>query len=57
MKLNRQISQIKAVTYHHLVDGINNVVHLLSSDVAVVVDIVQAESPCKREGKYKLYYF
>lgn len=33
-------------TYHHLVDGINYVIHFLASDVAVVVHIVQAESPC-----------
>jgi len=32
-------------TYHHLVDSVNDVVHFLSSYVAVVVDIIKSESP------------
>ena len=32
-------------THHHLVDGVDDVVHLLSRDVPVVVDVVKSESP------------
>lgn len=37
-----------SATYHHLVDGIHYVVHLLAGYVAIVVHIVQTEGPCEK---------
>lgn len=40
------IAVCNPVTYHHLIYGIYNVVHLFAGNVAVVIHIVQTEGPC-----------
>ena len=42
---NSQAVSDGQVTHHHLVDGVDDVVHLLPRDVSVVVDVVKSESP------------
>jgi len=37
-------------TYRHFVNGINNVVHLVSCDEAVIVQIIKFKCPC---GKFR----
>ena len=37
----------------HLVDGIDNVVHLFTRYVAIVVDVVQFECPCHKRDEEK----
>lgn len=32
-------------TYHHLVDSVYDVVHLVSGDVAIIVDVVEPKRP------------
>ena len=39
------IYRVFTLTYHHLVDGVHNIVHFISRDVAVIVHIVQPERP------------
>lgn len=33
-------------THHHLVDGVHNIQHLISSYVAIIVEIVKFKCPC-----------
>lgn len=34
--------------YHHLVNGVDDVVHLVPGDEAVIVDVVKPEGPCNQ---------
>ena len=40
-----------ALTYHHLIDGLDDVVHLRASYEAIVVDVVEFKSPWSRKKK------
>lgn len=40
-------------TYHHLVYGVHDIVHLVSGDEAVIVHIVQPERPCNIQAHSK----
>ena len=33
-------------TYHHLINGIYDVQHLISGDVAIVIQVIEFKSPC-----------
>lgn len=35
------------ITYHHLIDGIHDVQHLISSYVAIIVKVVKFKGPYK----------
>ena len=41
----------RAFTYHHLIDGFDDVVHFRASYEAIVVDIVEFKSPCPKQRK------
>jgi hypothetical protein len=48
MRFTHSIAYIlimKEYTYHHLVYGVDYVVHLAPGDVSIVVHIVQSEGP------------
>jgi len=42
-------------TYHHLIYGIHDVQHLISGDVAIIVKVIEFESPCI-EKDVKVHY-
>lgn len=40
------VISVVIITHHHLVDSVDDAVHLLPCDVPVVVNVVQPERPC-----------
>ena len=40
-------------TYHHLADGLHDVVHLGARDEAIVVNVIEPERPCRMRQWYQ----